>query len=109
MMDFFLKYTNRVEAVSALSAMGIREQFDADKKPTNFWQTENYAVEMVGEMGKAPVVEFDPLTGEEVIVEPALPPNGYLVNVRWMDDTTVPVMDEIRPRHPKRIFAHDDN
>jgi len=32
-----------------------------------------------------------------------------LVNVRWMDDTTAPVMDDIRPRHPKRIFAHDDN
>lgn len=107
MRDYFLRFTDRKQAVAELLARGIKEQFDADGQPVQFWQTYDYAVELIGEIGKPAEIIIDPETGLETIVSPAIPPNGYLVNLRWRPQADEPEFGAFdgRPSHPKRVFA----
>ena len=106
MRDYFLRFTDRNHAVAELAARGIAEQPDANGQPTQFWQTGQYAVDMLGVVDRLPEFAQDPITGEPVEVSPAIPGVGYLVNLRWMDDEGEPEFEgQITPQYPKRIFA----
>jgi hypothetical protein len=110
MRDYFLKTADEKSMLALLASKDISPQHDTEGQMQNFWQTDNYAVDLIGDVYKAPVVEIDPVTGEDIIISPAVKTPGYHANLRWMDDATAPEFEgQIVPKFPKRVFAHDDN
>lgn len=106
MRDYFLRTDGYASMAALLGSKGVLPQRTADGSVSIFWQTDAYAVDLIGDVYRAAVVEIDPLTGEEVIISPAVRSPGYHVNLRWMDDATAPEFEgQIVPEFPKRVFA----
>lgn len=106
MRDYFLRTDDYASMVALLASHGIPQGRNADGDLVAFWQTDDYAVDLIGDVYKAAVIEIDPLTGEEIVISPAVKSQGYHANLRWMDDATAPEFEgQIVPKFPKRVFA----